>query len=294
MGKPTVLSVSGRNPRYNNISIDGAVNNDVFGLAATGTPGGQTGTNPIQLDAVQELQLVTSSFDVRQGGFTGGSVNIITKSGTNNFHGGLFGYTSSDSLVGGGPDYFGEFGTYEDTEYGFTLGGPIAKDKLFFFANYGHNTYDDPTGWSLDGTTGECWQNCDYADEAEEFRQYMIDTYDYDPGELGEQTRERPSDKIFLRFDWNLNQSHNFLLRYNYVDGAKIVNRPSGLTYEWDSEAYDMTERDQLVRRPVERGLRRQLLQRAARHLPDHPRPALPARPRVPLDRDRIRLRHLR
>jgi len=239
-GEATVLSVSGRNPRYNNISIDGAVNNDVFGLADSGTPGGQTGTNPIQLDAVQELQLVTSSFDVRQGGFTGGSVNIITKSGTNNFHGGLFGYTSDDGMVGGGPDYFGEFGTYEDTEYGFTFGGPLAKDKLFFFANYGHNTYDLPTGWSLDGTSGECWQNCEFTDEAADLMQYISDTYGYDAGGLGEQTRERPSDKIFLRFDWNLNQSHNFLLRYNYVDAANLVNRPSSWTYEWDSEAYDM------------------------------------------------------
>ncbi len=238
--EPNVLTVSGRNPRYNNISIDGAVNNDVFGLAGSGTPGGQTGTNPIQLDAVQEVQLVTSSFDVRQGGFTGGSVNIITKSGSNKFHGGVFGYTSDDSMVGSGPDYFGEFGTYEDTEYGFTLGGPIAKDKLFFFANYGHNTYDGPTGYSLDGTGGECWQNCDYTAEAAELRQFMIDTYDYDPGGLSQQTLGRPSDKIFLRFDWNLNQSNNFLLRYNYVDGATLINRPADWAYEWDSEAYDM------------------------------------------------------
>jgi hypothetical protein len=103
-GDANQLSVAGRNPRYNNISIDGAVNNDVFGLAHSGTPGGQTGTNPIQLDAVQELQLVTSSFDVRQGGFTGGSVNVITRSGTNNLHGGVFGYTSTDSWIGSGSE----------------------------------------------------------------------------------------------------------------------------------------------------------------------------------------------
>jgi len=237
--EPNVLSISGRNPRYNNISIDGAVNNDVFGLADSGTPGGQTGAQPISLDAVQEVQLVTSSFDVRQGGFTGGSVNVITKSGTNAFHGGVYGYTSSDSWVGGGPDDFPEFGTFEDTEYGLNLGGPLITDKLFFFANYGHNTYDAPTGWSLDGVTGECWQNCEFTDEAAEFRQFLIDTYDYDPGGLSEQTRERPSDNILLRFDWSLNQSNNFLLRYNYVDAANLINRPRSSTYEWDSEAYD-------------------------------------------------------
>jgi hypothetical protein len=90
--------------------------------------------------------------------------------------------------------------------------------------------------------------DCDHTDEAAALRQYMIDTYDYDPGELGEQTRSRPSDKIFARLDWNLNQSHNFLLRYNYVEGAHLVNRPSSWTYEWDSEAYDMqSETNSLV-----------------------------------------------
>ncbi len=182
---------------------------------------------------------MTSSFDVRQGGFTGGSVNIITRSGTNNFHGGVFGYTSGDSMVGGGPDYLAEFGTFEDTEYGFTLGGPIAKDKLFFFVNYGHNDYDAPTGYSLDGGTGACWANCEFVDEAEAARQWTIDTYGYDPGGLGEVTPPQPSDKIFLRFDWNLNQSHNFLLRYNYVDGAKLILRPDTADYQWPNNAYD-------------------------------------------------------
>jgi hypothetical protein len=239
----TVLSVAGRNPRYNNISIDGAVNNDVFGLADSGTPGGQSETQPIQLDAVQELQLVTSSFDVRQGGFTGGSVNVITKSGTNSFHGGIFGYTSSDSWVGSGPDYFPELGTFEDTEYGGSLGGPIVRDKAFFFVNYGHNTLDRPTGWSLDGSTGQAWQNGDFVAEAEEFRQFTIDTYGYDPGGLGELTRETPSDKIFLRFDLNLNDSNTLTARYNYVDASNVINRPDDGGYEWHNEAYDFASK---------------------------------------------------
>ncbi|MCG6947834.1 MAG: TonB-dependent receptor [Acidobacteria bacterium] len=247
-GEPTVLSVAGRNPRYNNISIDGAVNNDVFGLADSGTPGGQSGTQPIELDAVQELQLVTSSFDVRQGGFTGGSVNIITKSGTNNFHGGVYGYTSSDSWVGSGPDDFPELGTYDDTEYGFSLGGPLARDKLFFFVNYGHKDYDQPTGYSLDGSTGACFANCGFVDEAQAVRQWTMDTYGYDPGGLGELTRPQPSDKVFVRFDWNFNPSNNLLLRYNYVDAAKLINRPSTSYYEWPSEAYDFkSETDSFV-----------------------------------------------
>src|SRR5204863_9247251 len=89
-GGQSAVSVAGRNNRYNNMQIDGAVNNDVFGLAATGTPGGQTGTQPVSLDAIQEVQLVVSSYDVRQGGFTGGGVNAITKSGSNALHGSAY------------------------------------------------------------------------------------------------------------------------------------------------------------------------------------------------------------
>jgi hypothetical protein len=239
----TVLSVAGRNPRYNNISIDGAVNNDVFGLANTGTPGGQSGTQPIQIDAVQEMQLVTSTFDVRQGGFTGGSVNLITRSGTNQFHGTVFGYYSDDGMVGGGPDYFPEFGTYKDDEYGASLGGPIAKDKSFFFVNFGHNGLEQPTGWSLDGVTGQDWQNGCCTQEAQEFQAFNESAYGYDPGGLGEVTKKRPSDKFFARVDFNFSEGSTLTARYNYVDAANVLNRPGNTWYEWPNEAYDFTSK---------------------------------------------------
>ncbi len=235
----TVLSVAGRNPRYNNISIDGAVNNDVFGLANTGTPGGQSGTQPIQIDALQEMQLVTSTFDVRQGGFTGGSVNLITRSGTNQFHGTVFGYYSNDSMVGGGPDYFPEFGTYKDQEYGASIGGPISKDKSFFFVNFGHNDLEQPTGWSLDGVTGQDWQNGCCTQQAEAFQAFNESTYGYDPGGLGELTKTRPSDKFFARVDFNFSEGSTLTARYNYVDAANVLNRPGNTWYEWPNEAYD-------------------------------------------------------
>ena len=83
----TAVSVAGRNARYNNIQIDGAVNNDLFGLAETGTPGGHADTQPISLDAIQELQLVVSPYDIRQSGFSGGGINAVTKSGANKLSG---------------------------------------------------------------------------------------------------------------------------------------------------------------------------------------------------------------
>jgi hypothetical protein len=234
----TVLSVSGRNNRYNNISIDGSVNNDVFGLAGSGTPGGQTESQPISLDAVQELQLVTSSYDVRQGGFTGGSLNVITKSGTNDWSGSVYGYYADDSFVND-IDELGELGTFDDQEYGFTLGGRLVRDKAFFFVNYEHRDLNEPTGYSMDGSGGVCYLDCEYTDEAAEFRNYVIDTYGYDPGGLGQVTVEKPNDKFFVRFDFNLNASNNLTLRHNYIDASKYVIRPDYDYWQFANNGYD-------------------------------------------------------
>src|SRR4029077_7658405 len=93
-------SISGQNNRFNNIQIDGGVNNDVFGLAGSGTPGGQANAHPISIEAIREYQIQVAPFDVRQGSFTGGLVNAVTKSGTNQFHGSLFDYYVNQDLVG--------------------------------------------------------------------------------------------------------------------------------------------------------------------------------------------------
>src|SRR5687767_5880265 len=108
---PLAVSVAGRNNRYNNVQIDGAVNNDVFGLAASGTPGGQTETQPISLDAIQELQLIVSPYDVRQGGFSGGGINAITRSGSNQFRGTGYFFGRSQDWVGRTPDTVAADGT---------------------------------------------------------------------------------------------------------------------------------------------------------------------------------------
>ena len=126
------LSVAGTHNRYNNLQIDGAVNNDLFGLAASGTPGGQTGTQPISLDAIQELQLVVSPYDVRQGGFAGGSVNAITRSGTNQFSGTAYMFARNENLVGKG-SVDRKVGQFQDQQAGFSVGGPIVQSKAFFF-----------------------------------------------------------------------------------------------------------------------------------------------------------------
>ena len=242
---PDNISIAGRNARYNNIAIDGSVNNDLFGLADTGTPGGQAGTTSISLDAIQELQLVLAPFDVRQGGFSSGGINAVTRSGSNRFKGSVFFFTRDDSLVGDGPDQLGDFGEFEQDQYGFRVGGPIARDRAFFFANLDLEESTTPTGFSLDGSSGQQFGFTDssgrFSDviaEANRFRDLLLDRFGFDPGGLSQSSNEVPSDKVFARLDFNLSDRHNLTLRHNFVDGENGINRPSNTTYEWPSETY--------------------------------------------------------
>ena len=234
----TTITVAGRNNRYNNIQIDGAVNNDLFGLASTGTPGGQTETTPVSLDAIQEIQLLIAPFDVRHGGFSGGGINAITRSGTNNFRGSVYGFYYDDSLVGDGPDDFPELGTFEEQQYGFRFGGPISRDKVFFFVNAELSRVDRPTGWSISGDAGQVFGGGDLVDEANEFRSILENQYGFDPGGLDQVTRNTDSDKIFARLDFNLSDSHQLTLRHNYVDAENLILRPDSFYYEFPSHAY--------------------------------------------------------
>ena len=148
---PLALSVAGRNNRYNNVQIDGAVNNDVFGLSPSGTPGGVTEAQPISLDAIQELQLVVSPYDVRQGGFSGGGINAITKSGTNLFKGTGYFFGRNQDWVGESPTGT-KVGSFKDKQFGGSVGGPIAKNRAFFFGNIDWARKDNPSGVSVNGS----------------------------------------------------------------------------------------------------------------------------------------------
>jgi len=131
-------SFGGRNDQFNNFSLDGAIFTNPFGLDAA-TPGGQSDAQPISLDALDQIQISTAPYDVRQSGFTGATVNAVTKSGTNTFHGTVYGFYRDDNLTGSkvkGDDIF--VPKLEQTQLGFSVGGPIIKNKLFFFVNFEH------------------------------------------------------------------------------------------------------------------------------------------------------------
>ena len=236
----TVMSIAGKNNRYNTIQIDGAVDNDLFGLAASGTPGGQTDAQPISLDAIDQIQVVVSPYDVRQGGFTGGGLNAVTRSGSNEFHGSVYGSKRNESYVGDGP-FNKPIAEFKEDQYGFRLGGPIIHDQLFFFLNGERNRKSSPTGVSADGTTGTVFFD---PAEAAEFRSFTQNTYGYDPGGLGDISGETPSDLAFLRLDWNAAPGQQLTLRHNYVDSSSDVIANRGFsTFRFPTAIYAIADK---------------------------------------------------
>ena len=228
---------AGRSNRYNNIQIDGTQYNDLFGLGSTGTPGGQTGTNPISLDAIQEFQVVIAPYDVRLSGFTGGGINAITKSGTNEFHGSAFGYGRNQDLVG--KNYNGAKNPVSDFKawtYGFDLGGPIQKDKIFFFLNGEITGYNQPTP-NLALTTGPAG----VSGVAQTIQDTLL-ARGLAIGSSDVYTAQQPSGKIFARLDFNLSENHKLSLHYNYVNARQDIlnSRGSSTSFSWDSYLYQI------------------------------------------------------
>jgi hypothetical protein len=223
---PLALSVAGRNNRYNSVQIDGAVNNDVFGLAASGTPGGQTEAQPISLDAIQELQLVVSPYDVRQGGFSGGGINAITKSGSNSFKGTAYLFGRNENWVGDSPTGT-KIGKFKDQQFGGSLGGPLAKNRAFFFGNVDWARKDNPSGISVAGSGQQFGREA----EIDRFINILRTRYDYDPGGKEEFIRTINSDKIFIRGDFNVAQRNQLIVRHNYIDAQNDIGFPTVTSY---------------------------------------------------------------
>ncbi len=222
-------SGAGRNFRFNSIQIDGAANNDLFGLASSGTPGGQAGTKPISLEAIQEFQVVLAPFDVRQGGFTGAGINAVTKSGTNDFEGSFAFFGRNEGLVGNYQYTPGatvvrssDYSDFRQTEAAFSLGGPILRDRAFFFVagemarrEAPNGTFVRSTGPGVFTTTGSATISGARVDSVATI---LRDRYGYDAGTYEELNLRRESNNLFARFDVNLGTSNRLTLRHNYVD----------------------------------------------------------------------------
>lgn len=225
----SALSVAGRNVRYNNIQIDGAVNNDLFSIASSaGTPGGQTETQPISFDVIQELQLVVSPYDVRQGMFSGGGVNAITRSGTNDIHGSAFYVFRDQDLVGDGIDNR-PIATFADKQFGGTVGGPLVRNRAFYLGNVEWGRKNTPSGYSVSGTSGVAFE---HQAEAQRLLDIARARYGYDPGNTDEFIRDTNNNKVFARADFNVRRSQ-LTVRHNYVDAFNDVGGQSNVTYKF-------------------------------------------------------------
>ncbi len=222
-------SVAGQNNRYNNIQIDGGVNNDLFGLGSTGTPGGQVNERPISLEAVKEYQVLIAPFDVRQGGFTGGLVNAITKSGTNEFHGSLFGYGQNQNFarktIDRGPLGTDVQGTFHEYQYGGSLSGPIIRDRLQFFAAVDLKSRASPFFGYLQGVDSIDKAQFGVTQSQADSVITWAKTNLVDPGSAGSITDNTPDHDIFVKLNGQVSQGSQLELSYNDVrasDGSLI------------------------------------------------------------------------
>lgn len=207
-------SVAGTNNRMNSILVDGATDNDFFGLSrGTGTPGGQEGARSLPLDAVQEFQILTAPYDVRQGGFTGAQITAITRSGTNAFHGSALLYFQNQALAGSGPGGVraADFDVYQ---YGATLGGPIIRDRLQFFIAAELRSRSTPATGALIAPGAMVGIP---VDSAQRFAS-LLQGYGIDPGSFGPYATRNRAANVFAKLsaptggrgllEWSLSYAH--------------------------------------------------------------------------------------
>ena len=214
------MSFAGADGRTANFTVDGANFNNNFGLSSN-LPGGG---NPISIDAIEELQVVISPYDVRQTNFIGGGVNAITKSGTNTFKGSAYVYHKNENMQGDAvkrQQIPGAREKAQTTTYGFTLGGPIIKNKLFFFAN--GEMVKTPTvvnRWR--GSTNGVAEVDNYisrtkVSDLEAVSNYVANKYGYDTGSWTSFPADESNYKLLARIDWNITDKHHLALRYNFT-----------------------------------------------------------------------------
>ena len=216
-------SFGGRNDQYNSYSLNGAVFNNPFGLDAA-TPGGQTGSQPISLDAIEQIQVATAPYDVTLSGFTGASVNAVTKSGTNDFHGTAYAFFRNQDLTGGrikGQDIF--VPSLEQTQAGFSIGGPIIKDKLFFFANYEIDKRSD-LGSNFVANNGDATVGVNESRVLESDLiavSSALSSLGYNTGAYQGFKHNSDSNKGIIKLDWNINDNNKLAVIYNFLDASK-------------------------------------------------------------------------
>lgn len=235
------MSFAGTSNRYNSFQVDGAMNNDVFGLTDNGSNGGQAGTQPISMESIEQIQVSVAPFDVRQSGFTGGAVNAVTKSGTNEFHGSLYANWLNESLIGNNYTLMNgkKCDKYRDElEYrlGATVGGPIIKNKVFFFANFENSDKEYPCNYAIGSAASKV--DADKANHILDILQKKGYT-----GSFDSKDNYTKSNKAGLKLDFNIGTRHKASISWRMVD-AKQLNKNSGASsLNASDHMYDFTSK---------------------------------------------------
>lgn len=236
------FSFGGGHRKMNNIQIDGVSDNDLFGLGATGQPGGQANATAISLEAVKEFQILVAPFDIRQGGFTGGLVNAITKRGTNTWHGSALFEFQNDGLVRDSiatdvnQTVFSEFGEYKQNDFAVSLGGPIARDRAHFFFAIEQREREVPISGPTIGR-----ESLTEVGISQALAQQVVDNLagrGLDAGSFGAVPDEGPNTAVFARLDFQLGDNHQLTLRHNYVDASDDNISHSQFSYRFTSNGY--------------------------------------------------------
>lgn len=231
------FAVGGGNYRQSNVTIDGAQFNNTFGLGSGNLPGGGT---PISLDALEQISVAITPYDVRQSGFNGGAINAVTKSGTNKFNGTAYAYFTGNKLIGDNVNGYDL--SLEDSHkytYGASIGGPIIKDKLFFFVN---GEYEDNVGAgpaARAGNGSEPYTNTNRRptlDQLNSLSSYMNSQWGLKTGAWEGYNLKTPSYRILARLDWNINDNNKFNIRFSKSNrkansGASSSRNPLNANY---------------------------------------------------------------
>jgi hypothetical protein len=234
------LEVAGVNNRYNTITVDGVRQSDDFGLNNNGYP---TQRSPLSVDAIEAVSVLSAPFSVEYSFFRGSTINMVTKSGTNEFTGSAFYYKGDDSYLGDQTKETDVNLVFDEEIYGGTLGGPIVKDRLFFFLSYEKLDRQAPQDI---GATGSGFPvevpNVSQADY-DRIRQIGLDVYNFDIGETLASAPEE-DEKILAKLDWNINESHRATLAWQRTEGNELIvnttnNNPSLFRLGAPSNWYD-------------------------------------------------------
>jgi hypothetical protein len=216
-------SFAGRDARYNNFQVNGANLNNGFGLSSGLTPGGSG--SPISIDAIEEIQISVSPYEIRNTGFTGANINAVTRSGTNEVHGSVYGFYRGNGLNGDqvGPVNL-DVPKFTNTNYGFRIGGPIIKNKLFFFVNAEREERTLPgQNWTSSNSTISGQRSRVKSDSLTKFSNFLRDSFGYNTGPYDGYANEYQQNftKFLTRIDWNINDNNKFYVSYSQMTGTE-------------------------------------------------------------------------